>query len=93
MIYKIRNRKKKKENIGKHLFIIGMLFFPMFWFLVFWLYVSLDSILMAFKVYEGFGKYSWSLQNFRDMFYEFSLPDSTMRISLRNTLLFFPENI
>ncbi|MBQ3572767.1 MAG: sugar ABC transporter permease [Clostridia bacterium] len=84
---------KTKKKILDRVFIWGMLLLPIIWFLTFWLYVNLNSILMGFKVYVGAGKYEWSLQNFKDIFYEFSLPDSVLPLALKNTLKFFPLNL
>lgn len=38
-----------KNQLRKNLFVVGMLSVAMIHFLVFWLYVNLSSILMAFK--------------------------------------------
>lgn len=89
----MRKDIKTKRKVLDLVFIWGMLFLPILWFLVFWVYVNIDSILMAFKVYEGAGQYSWSLQNFKDIFREFSLPDSVLPLALKNTLSFFPLNL
>ncbi len=84
---------KRKRKLADLIFIWGMLAVPIIWFCVFWIYVNINSILMAFKSYLGAGEYEWGFQNFKDIFHEFSLSDSVLSEALKNTLLFFPLNL
>ena len=76
--------KKKADRI----FIIGMLFLPFLNFLVFYLYVNFDSLLMAFQVPMG-NDIKWGLNNFETMFQEFALSNGALRIALKNTFIYF----
>lgn len=63
-------RKKKKMPLSRKIFIIAMISYPILQFLVFWLYVNFDSILMAFQDFSyktgkeyfvGLDNFSWVL--------------------------------
>lgn len=67
-------------------------------FLIFYLYVNLNSILMAFKEYKGIDEnfneiYVWSFAQFKRMILDFQLPSSDLRIGLINTLKYFAVNV
>ena len=47
-------KKKKKMPLGRKIFIISMIIYPIVHFLVFWLYVNFNSILMAFQYFNYF---------------------------------------
>lgn len=82
--------KKVKDGI----FIFTMLLIPMLNFLVFWLYVNIDSIFLAFKVRSATGGGEvWSFANFSAIWREITYPDSLFVVSLKNTLKFFVSNI
>ena len=70
------------------IFIWGMLALPILNFLVFYLYVNFDSLLMAFQVPVG-NEIEWGFDNFRTMFKEFSLSGSVLSVALKNTLIYF----
>lgn len=77
--------KKTKDRI----FIVGMLALPILHFLVFFLYVNSNSILMAFQTPVSSDEIVWGFENFKTMFTEFALADSIMASALKNTMLFF----
>ena len=81
--------KRKKKTLGETLFIIGMLFIPLVHFLIFWLYKNIDSILLAFQTSKLDGGVEWNLDNFGQLFKEFSLSDSNIFGALKNTFIFF----
>lgn len=61
------SRKTKRK-----LFIIGMLAFPLLQWLVFYVYVNIDSVLMSFQSMNyTTGKMEWSLNNFKRFIHEF----------------------
>ena len=78
--------KKTKDRA----FIIAMLALPTMSFLVFYLYVNFNSILLAFQVKEG-QNVSWSTENFKQIFKDFSSNGtSTVLLSaLKNTFKYF----
>lgn len=87
--------KRKKKNWGERIFIIVMLAWPIFHFLVFWLYVNFDSLLLAFQKPESFGsdKMVWTLDNFKFVYHEFFEGGTEMWIALRNTFLYFASSM
>lgn len=66
-----------------------MLALPILHFAVFWVYVNIDSILLAFKSSTG-DSMAWSTANFERFFLELGQTDSPIRTYLKATLSFFP---
>ena len=67
-------------------------------FLLFYLYVNINSILMAFKEYTGIDEnfnevYIWSFAQFERMIRDFQSPSSNLLIGLQNTLKYFAVNV
>ena len=90
-----QKRKKTKIGAGKErFFIIVMLLIPISNFLMFWVYTSFGTILLAFQKWDiAQGKDVFSMQNFQMLFNELKLADSTLFVSLKNTLIFFASNV
>ena len=59
-----------KNKLSRNVFIIAMIIIPVIHFIVFYLYININSILMAFK-YPVRGEEVWSLRNFKWFFSEF----------------------
>ena len=87
--------KKKKTDKVQIIFIISMLIVPVCAFLFFYLYINLNSFLMAFQrpIYDGSGTVSWGFDNFNMFFTSLSGVDSEIFLALRNTLIFYCTNI
>lgn len=67
-----------------------MLTIPIIHWFVFWLYVNINSIMLAFQLPTG----DWSLQQFKSLFYElFSAPSSDIKIAIRNTIIYFVNSL
>jgi ABC-type sugar transport system permease subunit len=66
-----KQRGVDKNKLSRNVFIFAMIIVPALHFLVFYLYVNFNSILMAFK-YPIKGEETWSLRNFTWFFSEFS---------------------
>ncbi len=80
--FKGLSRKKKKL-----IFVWGMLALPLLQWLVFFVYVNINSVVMSFQSvdYES-GQIVWTLDNYRRFFAEFvQLPQ--MRNAIKNSLL------
>lgn len=86
--HKTQLNKKRKNSRQALIFIWGSLAIPIVHFLVFWLYVNFDSLLLAFRTFEG-GKQVFSLQNFRDVFARMSTDTGDLSIAIKNTFIFF----
>ena len=84
--------RKPKMTLGRKLFIIGMLAVPIASFLLFYVYVNFNSILMAFQQTKN-GQVVYTWENFRMLFRDFANPYSVMKESLVNTLIFFSVNL
>ena len=74
-------------------FVFSILVIPIICFLVFWLYVNFDSLLMAFQRQRfglGADEYElyFTLENF-EMVFDGFFRDDDLLLALRNTLLFY----
>ena len=79
---------------GMPLFIISMLAVPVAWFIVFYVVVNFNSIILAFRSIVGVSSvgtpvYEWGFGNFLKFFEDFVLDTGDVQISLWNTLKYF----
>lgn len=88
MIVATYKKRLTKRKVHRGIFIGGMLSVALVNFAVFWVYVNIDSILMAFQLETRLDTV-WSLDNFRRFFDEFTQPQFEWMIALRNTMLLF----
>ncbi len=79
---------RTKNSRQRKIFIFCLVIIPLLNFLVFYIYVNFNSILMAFQTIEN-GKSIWSMKNFQMLFDEIKIPGSVFWEALRNTGLFF----
>ena len=88
-----RKKLRWKKRFDKNFFVFCFLGFPVLNFLVFYLYVNVDSFMMAFQrpVYgQGYGAISWGMDNFKQIFSLFqSSNGKTLLIACRNTIIFY----
>lgn len=84
--------KKKKVDLSRIAFILTFIAIPTINFLIFYVYVNLDSILMAFQHQKG-GETYWTVENFTRFFKEFALESSDIRLSFLNTFKTFCVNL
>ncbi len=85
--------KKKAKPLREKVFIVGMLALPIAHFLVFWLYVNFNSILMAFQRNGFDGQPYWTLFWFSQLRSELFMKGSTLLTALKNTLIYFGCNV
>ena len=83
---------------GMPLFIISMLAVPVAWFIVFYVVVNFNSIILAFRSIVGVSSvgtpvYEWGFGNFLKFFEDFVLDTGDVQISLWNTLKYFALNV
>ena len=87
-------RSLKKGKTG---FILSMITLPVIGFLIFYLAVNLNSILMAFQRFDGYvneqAVYSWTFEHFVHLYNSLSTSGNQLQLALRNTLLFFGNEI
>ena len=75
-------------------FYLSIVAFPILQFLVFYVYVNLNSFVLSFQKYDfGAGKFVWNgINNFKDIFLDFGR-DESMRASVKNSLILFVLNL
>ena len=76
-------------RIKRSCFIIGMLSIAIINFLIFWVYVNVDSILMAFQTPTRGGVVEWGFENFARFFRELKIPEFELDLAVKNTLLLY----
>ena len=86
-------KKKRSEGfyamkVRRGLFIGGMLGIAILNFLVFWLYVNFNSILMAFQQQTSAGLV-WTLDNFSRFFREVQISDFQLGLAVKNSVLLY----
>ncbi len=79
---------KQKPRKGQRLFLVCMLAIPIVNWLVFWLYVNVSSILLAFQI-DIAGEMQWSFQNFVTFWQHLTEKGNDLNVSLKNTILYF----
>ena len=89
----LQEKQSLKSVKSKWKFCYLMLAVPIAHFLVFWLYLNIESILMGFREYVGGGNYVWTLKQFKTVFSSFADKESEIHLALGNTLKFFLLNI
>lgn len=88
-----RSKTINPLKIKKAFFIVCMLAVPVLNLIVFWFYVNIDSILLAFQSNKPGVGTVWGFENFERFFKEFTLENSEIPIALKNTLIFFFANL
>lgn len=88
------NRKIKK-NWRKSLFVGGVLAYPLICFLVFYVFVNANSIIMAFQRIDVYGnKTFYGIENFRAYFGKmFDGSGTLVSTSIKNSLLMYVINL
>ncbi len=101
---KLKKRLEKSIDMPKPLrkgmlpFCYAMVSLAVINFIVFYVVVNFNSIVMAFKEFTGYDEnynelYRWSFANFERFFKEIQLPNSTIAVALKNTLKYFLANV
>lgn len=85
-------RGKGTNKRAQKIFLAVILFLPISNFLIFWLYVNFNSILLAFQQRQN-GELIWTFSNFNLLFREVSTYGSVFWLALKNTMLFFSSNL
>ena len=78
----------RKMRIRRTIFICGMLSIAVLNFLVFWLYVNFNSILMAFQQQTSKGLI-WTFNNFTRFFREVRMSDFEIGLGIKNSVLLY----
>lgn len=87
--------KQKKAFLNNHtkknIFIVSMLAFSVIQFLIFWVFVNFDTVLLTFRSFNfNTGKYDWiGFDNYKRIFFDRTNWPLLRKIIL-NSVLFFP---
>ncbi|PWM70603.1 MAG: hypothetical protein DBX59_10575 [Bacillota bacterium] len=86
-------KTKMIRTVKKQVFIWGMLSIALANFLVFWLYVNFNSIIMAFQKTNLDGSIVFTFDNFIRMFKEFGNKYSTLNNAIYNSVIYYLAGI
>lgn len=86
------DKNKRLGSKGAIFFVVSLLIIPVVHWLIFWLGVNLNSILMAFQMPSG----EWTLTTMQDVIREIFSQDMSLdmglSVSLKNTLIYFVKD-
>lgn len=89
-------RENKKKNRSRFLFVASFLVLPIINFIIFYIYVNLDSFVMAFQTYDTTTMSEvFTINNFTriwEMLVSSNAQNALIKEALLNTLLFFGVN-
>ncbi len=81
-------KRKKRGNLSEKAFITSHIFYPLLMFLVFWVLVNVESIILAFqKIENGVPEFA-GFVNFVEFWKMLVTPGTELSISLVNTIKF-----
>lgn len=91
-------RQALRKNGRKYAFCYAMVSVAVVQFAIFYVWININSIVMAFQQYTGSAAdgteiYTWSFFQFERFFKEFSLPASEIMVAIKNTLLYFAAGL
>lgn len=87
-----KEKAGKKKQWSQTIFLIVILALPILNWLVFWLYINLNSILLAFQDRNA----NWTLQNFAEFWESLVEPvdyGGSVQLALLNTLKYFAVDL
>lgn len=89
---KANNKKSQRNSL---IFYIGFFALPLLQLLIFYFVVNINSFLLAFQRYDlKTFQFEWAgLENFRQIFYNLSLPGDILLVSLLNSLKLYAANL
>lgn len=88
------NLRKKKIDFGQSIFIFAMLIIPIISFLFFYVYININSFLMAFQIplYDGLGGVRWGVDNFEKIIRQFFNTEENLLFYIRNGIIFYCQD-
>lgn len=86
----MKSRTRPKNSLNRKIFIVTLLALPILQWLVFWLYVNINSFILAFQTPKT---YEWTFSNFQQFWYELTNVGGTIGLALKNTFLYFVLNM
>lgn len=91
-----KKKKLKDESVlkGQTIFIISLLAIPVIHWIIFWLVVNIQTIVLAFQSYNIYGTNEFTLGNFVEVWKQIVSPiNNNLGISLLNTLKYFGTTV
>ena len=85
---KTRKKMTKKQKINL-IFIWSMLLIPIVQWIIFYLYVNMDSFVLAFREVSG----KWTMNYMNAAWHELTTGGSTLLSALGNTLIYFVKDV
>ena len=87
----LHDKTKRRGKAKEWLLFISFVAFPLIQFLIFYVAVNFNSILLAFQTYSADGTVRWGFDNFARIFSETNF--QTVLHSLRNSGIFFAVRV
>lgn len=93
-----KEKRFSKSNVGRKIFITATVVWPIIHFLIFWLYINLDTLLLSFQRFSmNKGEYvfvGWkNYEGLFDLLFK-GYPDKTLQNAVKNSLsLFVSSNL
>ena len=87
--------RKKKKDISRIFFVVALMFVPIVHFLIFTIYINLDTIVLSFQHRNMNGKYVFNdnlFKNYTDFFRIATTSYSTFPTAVKNSLMYFALN-
>ncbi len=90
----VKRKKIRQDVVKKNVFVWSILFYPMLCFVVFYIYVNLNSFVMAFQKRDIYGNTEWfGLGNFKT-FVDMIIQDGgILRIAFKNSIVYYLFNL
>lgn len=83
----METKRLNRSKVIELLFYIGMLAYPVIQFFIFYVAVNFDSFLLSFQDIDIMtGKVTWTLENFKNAFYNITLTDN-WAIMIKNSVM------
>ena len=83
---KAQKKRLNERTVKRYIFVWAALLIPVVHFCVFWVYVNIDALALAFKSVRGGVEY-WTFDNFREVWNQ--LAAGELSLAARNTFIFF----
>ncbi len=86
------HNSNKIKNTSGFIFYTSMLAIPVIQFIVFYVFVNINSVLLAFQKFDGVGFVFAGFQNFEEIYRELTTADALL-VSLKNSFIVFGVTI
>lgn len=88
------DKRLNKKTVNKYIFVISLMIYPMTLWLIFYIYVNFNSIVMAFQNISLTGVKTWAgFENFRIYFTQLFDDTNLLGISMVNTVKYWTLSV